>query len=184
MKKIFSLLLAMSFLTANAYNVEVYNNLLTSNLYYSLITHPNTGANYPRVVSVGSYPAFGGTVPYFSLLGPIQNVQYANPGGYPYNSPGTTPASANITHWVRNISATSPSINTANPLAQSLFGGSYRFTQIKFYFTDALGNLSYNGNFHPEDLENPNPQVRDFAENMSASYFNVNGDIFILFDEF
>lgn len=191
MKKIFTLLAALCFIPATPFDLHVYN-LTNYDLYYMLGTRPiRSGDTHPFLTSRGNYSEFNSGDLYFVKLGSFEDTEYSN-SGYPYHSTTTvTPASAQVTHWVRTLTPTSPAINTPNHLAQSMFGSTQRFSDFKFYMKDAADNVVSSGNLDKNDTDwnNPNGEVHSLGNNMTATYLPLldnSGevtDIFVLFDE-
>lgn len=188
MKKFFVLLAVLSFIPATPFNVHVYNNTIYD-LYYMLGTRPkSSGVFYPSLMSRGNYPEAYGTNLYFVKLGFFENTVYSN-SGYPYDST-VSPASAQVTHWVRVLTATSSPINTSNSLAQSLFGATQRYSDFKFYMKDSLDNVITSGNLDRNytNWNDPLGAEISLGGGMWTTYLPLLDendevtDIFVLFD--
>lgn len=188
MKKFFILVAVLSFIPATPFNVYVYNNTTNYDLYYMLGTRPkNSGAFYPHLISRGNFPeAYGGTNLYFVKLGFLESTIYSN-SGYPYNAT-VSPASAQVTHWVRALTATSSPINTSNSLAQSLFGATQRYSDFKFYLKNSLGDVIGSGNLDRSYTNWKDSSQIPLDNGIQTTYIPLLDendevtDIFILFD--
>lgn len=179
MRKFFFILLAALFvIPVFSSNIFVYNNLNDS-LYYMIGAKPANGNSHPFLYSRGPYTLPYDSTPYFVLLGPMDDTTYYNATGFPFNSPSTLPATAQVSNWVRQLTPISSWINTSNTLAQAMFGTTHRFSEFKFFVKDEFNNVVTSGNIDPFDLEIPSEISGD---GITATYLPLDGDVFIVFD--
>lgn len=178
MRKFFLLLAALFVIPVFSSNLYVYNNLNDS-LYYIIGAQPSSGNSHPFLYSRGPYTTPSSLTPYFVLLGPTNSTTYSNATGFPFNSPSTLPATAQVSNWVRQLTPISSWINTSNTLAQSMFGNTHRFSEFKFFVKDEFDNVIESGNIDPVNLDQP---LEIEGTEILTTYFPIDGDVFILFD--
>lgn len=178
MKKFIILFTTLFFVPASSSDLYVYNNS-SYHLFYMLGVKPISWWTHPFLYSRGNYPEPYGTNLYFAYLAPTDNTVYSNSGGFPFDATSVSPVSAQITHWVRQLTPSSSWVNTTNSLAQTLFGTTHRFCAFKFYITDGEDVIT-SGDIDPIDLDEPLEQ--DIGDDMLGTYFPLDGDVFILID--
>lgn len=171
MNRFITLLAILFVVPVSSRDLHVYNNLLTSTLYYKIGAKPSNGNSYPKLYSLG--PAG-----HFVSLGPLSITVYTNSVGFPFYSPTSSPV---ITTWQRQLTATSTPVNTASSLAQTLFGATHRYSEFKFYVEDSNANIIGSGNIDPPfDIELAETYL---TEDILTTYIALDGNVFILFDE-
>lgn len=178
MKKIILLIMALIVVPVFPNSIFVFSNV-DFDLYYLIGARPTDGTYYPYLSSRGPYTQPGSSTPYFVLLEGFENTTYAHASGFPFDSPVTLPASAQISHWTRTLTPGSPAINTTNSLAQMMFGSTHRYSEFKFFMLDENDNHVLSGNIDPIDLDVPS-EMSGFG--ITITYFPLDGDVFILFD--
>lgn len=178
MKKMILLIMALIVAPVFPNSIFVFNNV-DFDLYYLIGARPTDGTYYPYLSSRGPYTQPGSSTSYFVLLEGFENTTYAHDSGFPFDSPSTLPASAQISHWERQLTSSSTGIYTSNALAQLMFGSTHRYSEFKFLVLDENDTSVTSGNIDPIDLDVPSEMN---GNGITTTYFPLDGDVFILFD--